>query len=99
PPAAPAPRSAAPPSSHTVESERAFQRGWSALRAHDFDEAARLFAAVPEDSTLRDDALFWEGVAHRRSGRLDEARRVLEQHRARYPRSAHARDVDDLLAR
>jgi TolA-binding protein len=80
--------------------EIAFARGWSALRAHDFEAAAQSFgqaAAQRDDNALSEDACFWKGVALDRGNHLAEAQEALSQFLVRYPRSDRAGEASVML--
>jgi len=77
----------------------AFARGWTALRAGDFQAAAEAFdrAAVARDSQLAEDAYFWRGVALDRAGRFAAASQALTVFLARYPDSDRRGEASVIL--
>lgn len=80
--------------------EIAFARGWSALRANDFEAAAQAFgqaSAEPDDNALSEDASFWRGVALDRANRLPEAQEALTRFLVRYPKSDRAGEAAVML--
>jgi hypothetical protein len=80
--------------------ERHFQRGWSALRAHNPKEAARAFAAAASqagEQPLAEDASFWHAVALQRVAHDEAARTALAIFIARYPHSPRVGEASALL--
>ncbi len=80
--------------------ELAFARGWSALRANDFETAAQAFgraAAERNDNGLHEDASFWKGVALDRANHPAEAREALTRFLALYPGSNRAAEASVML--
>ena len=80
--------------------EIAFARGWSALRANDFEAAAEAFgraAAERNDNALCEDASFWKGVALDRANHLTEAQEALSRFLVLYPRSDRAGEASVML--
>lgn len=80
--------------------EIAFARGWSALRANDFEAAARAFgqaATERTDNALSEDASFWRGVALDRANQLAEAQEALTRFLVRYPQSDRAGEASVML--
>ena len=80
--------------------EIAFARGWSALRANDFEVAARAFgqaAAERNDNALSEDASFWRGVALDRANQLAEAQEALTRFLVLYPQSDRAGEASVML--
>jgi len=80
--------------------EIAFARGWSALRANDFEAAARAFgqaAAERNDNALSEDASFWRGVALDRANQLAEAQEALTRFLVLYPKSDRAGEASVML--
>jgi TolA-binding protein len=83
-----------------ADAEVAFARGWSALRANDFEAAADAFgqaASGRDDNALSEDALFWRGAALDRARRLAEAQEALTRFLVRYPRSDRAGEASVML--
>lgn len=80
--------------------EIAFARGWSALRANDFEAAARAFgqaAAERNDNALSEDASFWRGVALDRANQLADAQEALTRFLVLYPKSDRAGEASVML--
>jgi TolA-binding protein len=80
--------------------ELAFARGWSALRANDFEAAAQAFgqaAAERNDNALCEDASFWKGVALDRASHPAEAQAALTRFLVLYPRSDRAGEASVML--
>jgi TolA-binding protein len=80
--------------------EIAFARGWSALRANDFEAAARAFGeagAERNDNALSEDASFWRGVALDRAKQLAEAQEALTRFLVLYPKSDRAGEASVML--
>jgi hypothetical protein len=80
--------------------ELAFARGWSALRANDFETAAQAFgqaAAERNDNGLCEDASFWKGVALDRANHPAEAQAALTRFLVLYPRSDRAGEASVML--
>jgi len=82
-----------------TDGEVAFARGWSSLRAEDFNTAADWFAraASSQQGALVQDALFWQGVALDRAGRFATARQVLTDFLSRYPESDRTGEASVML--
>lgn len=79
--------------------ELAFERGWSAFRAQDLDDAARAFAKVEQiapSSALAEDAAYWRAIALLRAKR-EEALQALRAFVARHPKATRAPEVWVLL--
>ncbi|MEQ9502761.1 MAG: tetratricopeptide repeat protein [Deltaproteobacteria bacterium] len=98
-------RSAEAPSAPAAEArprsaaELAFERGWSAFRAQDLDDAARSFAEVEQiapSSALAEDAAYWRAIALLRAKR-DEARQALRTFVTRHPKATRAPEAWVLL--
>jgi TolA-binding protein len=79
------------------EDELAFQKGWSALRVFDHEQAAREFQKVSPKSSLGEDAAFWNGITLLRAGRKDEGARALTAFLSAYPQSARLGEVSIAL--
>jgi hypothetical protein len=80
--------------------ELAFARGWSALRANEFEAAAQAFgqaAAERNDNALCEDASFWKGVALDRASHPTEAQAALTRFLVLYPRSDRAGEASVML--
>jgi TolA-binding protein len=80
--------------------ELAFARGWSALRANDFEAAAQAFgqaAAERNDNALGEDAAFWKGVALARANHPTEAQEALTRFLVLYPRSDRAGEASVMV--
>ena len=82
------------------EAQKAFDDGWSALRAERFDEAASAFArsrSVGAGSKVAEDASYWQSVALARAGQAAAAARSFESFLATYPRSTRIGEASAML--
>ena len=92
-PPAPAPEAAAPatqleaaadasaPAPVRTAAEQSFEEGWIAIRAGDFEAAAKSFdraASIGVDIRLEEDARYWNAVALARAGKSDQAIKAFE---------------------
>lgn len=116
PPVAPPPPSATPPAGAHIQSSRdagpprpsprsaaqqAFDDGWQAIRAGEFDRAASAFeramAADAARTRLAEDAHYWRSVALARAGHAERAAAVFEAFVATYPSSRRAGEASVML--
>ncbi|MEQ8276247.1 MAG: tetratricopeptide repeat protein [Deltaproteobacteria bacterium] len=98
-PSAEAPSAPAADARPRSDAELAFERGWSAFRAQDLDDAARAFAKVEQiapSSALAEDAAYWRAIALLRAKR-EEALQALRAFVARHPKATRAPEVWVLL--
>ncbi len=72
--------------------QQAFDDGWRAIRARDFDGAAAAFerAASSRDGAVAEDAAYWRAVALARAGDSDGAIRAFDAFLAGHPGSSRA---------
>ena len=73
------------------ESERLFEAGWSAFRAHDYGTAARAFERITllhAGDPLAEDAAFWLAMAMARAGNRERAAAALASFVERFPGSS-----------
>jgi hypothetical protein len=85
-------------SDETGASFRAFQDGWTALRAGDDRDAIAAFDRAT-DPAIAEDAAYWAAIAAERAGDREEAARRLRAFVARFPGSARVDDAKAALDR
>jgi TolA-binding protein len=89
-----------PPAPGRSEGQKAFDDGWSALRANRFDEAAAAFAraaAAGAGTRVAEDASYWQAVALARAGQSAVATRAFESFLGLYPSSTRAGEASAML--
>jgi len=80
--------------------QQAFDEGWSAIRAADFDAAASAFeraASSEADALLAEDARYWRAVALARARRAARAAGAFEEFLDTYPSSPRAAEASVML--
>jgi len=98
----PSPPSAPPviePPARAAE-ELAYDEAWTAMRANNFGKAATTFARVmllAPDSSLAEDAMFWQSVALARGGKRAQAVTAFRDFLDTHPRSPHAGEASAML--
>jgi hypothetical protein len=89
-----------PPAPGKSEGQKAFDDGWTALRAERFDEAAGAFAraaATGAGTRVAEDASYWQAVALARAGQSAVAARAFESFLGLYPSSTRAGEASAML--
>ncbi|HTE49401.1 MAG TPA: tetratricopeptide repeat protein [Kofleriaceae bacterium] len=80
--------------------QQAFDDGWTAIRAGDFDVAAAAFdraASISINPTTIEDAVFWGAVSLARDGKAAGAIRAFESFLEAYPGSARVGEASVML--
>jgi hypothetical protein len=88
-----------PPAPGRSEGQKAFDEGWSALRAERFDEASGAFARAAATGTGRmaEDAGYWQAVSLARAGQSARAARAFESFLGAWPSSTRAGEASAML--
>jgi len=80
--------------------ERAFRRGWAALREGHYAQAAEAFTdASMEGSPVREDATYWRAVALLRAGQATQAEAAFHAYLEAYAQGARSDEAALLLGR